>query len=1577
MGMAETNNKPYTSVKEAALTSNKSKINSKLTKQFDKQKEVTFLIKFKQQANTLEIATEAGKNAISQKASPAKAKYMKRSAVVSSLRSTAIETQVNVKDYLKKQEKAGKAKNTKSFYIVNGMAVTATKEVMEQIAAFPEVEKILPNETRQLHKAVKSQETSQAKASVNNQKDSIEWNLKNIGVPSVWKSGIDGSGTVVASIDTGVQWDHPALKEKYRGYDPANPNNVDHEFNWYDPVSNESTPYDDVGHGTHVTGTMVGAEPNGENQIGVAPGAKWISVKAFSEEGGDDVGLLAAGEWILAPKDKNGNPHPEKAPDVVNNSWGGGPGLDEWYRPMVEAWRAAEIFPEFAVGNINFWNPGGPGSAASPSNYPESFATGAVDINNKLAPFSLQGPSPYDEVKPDVSAPGVAIRSAVSGSGYASNNGTSMAAPHVAGVVALLRQVDSSLTVDELEEILLSTSTPLTDSTLPDTPNNGYGYGLVNAYEAVASITTGLGKIKGQVSVEGEDAEQPKYEHSAPQKTFSGMDLDLDIQATDNISVTNVELQYLKADGNWDTLQAKRISGDHKNGSYMVTISGKDIKEPTLTYKWKITDYVGNQVITDSYNISVKPGIGIGYLEDFETKPDGWRSYGVNNVWEWGVPTSGPQKAVSGEKVYATKLDGLYPDGANMTLLMPPIDLPDGQAYLQFKQWYDFETNYDFGHVLVSTDMENWTQKFRVTGQDSSSYIDGEVDLSEYAGQRIYVAFNATSDILFNDRGWYIDDVRLSNQPIQATNKSSLGGVKDPNQKDSVTMATKVKVDPSKITPVKQEISKDNLEQGASPSILPLDAEVSVLETGRSTYTNPQNGSYQLTNATGTFTVQAEAYGHRSASQSVTVSANEDVTANLVLEEIPKGTISGLVTNEVTGEPVSNATLFLMEDAQIQPVQTNEKGEYSITAYEGSYTLKVASPSYYGKELTVKVNAGSFKQDMQLKPFIGYPGEIGYDDGTLENAQGFYTGGNGWAVKMSIAEGETSAMVTGGLFKFWGDDWPQPGGTDFKVAVYDASGKDGGPGKKIAGPFNGTAKRNGEWTHVDLSSKGIMVSGDFYMVYIQSGDSPNIPGLATDENGEFSGRSWSYFGGEFTPTPKDEGNYMIRATVNYEVKAPVITSPADGFFTNQGSVVVEGKSAPTTTVKIYNNGVESTSVQTTENGSFSAELQLNEGENTITAKASSESGTTDASAPVKVVYDKTKPELSIDKPVNNVKTNKEAVTVEGIVSDQHLDWVKVNGQNAAVVNGKYSKRILLDTGANKITVVARDKANNSISKTVTVTAKYVAPVIENVLPNQDVNLKIGKSVKIEFDSEPGLKSTFVIHMPLTDVGAKIQNATELPMMEQSDGHYVGYWTAPKGTVAKGAVIEVKAVDSFKNETRKTAAGKLNINVAPSKPVVNKIDNNDKVVTGKAESGSTVTVKSGKTVLGTAKATSKGAFSAKIAVQKAGTKLVITAKDSAGNVSTSVTVTVSDVVAPSKPTVNKVDDNDTKVTGKAEANSTVNVKVGSKSLGAATADSKGNYSVKIKVQKKGTTITVTAKDKAGNSSQAATFKVVKH
>ncbi|MGG0413528.1 Ig-like domain-containing protein [Peribacillus simplex] len=192
----------------------------------------------------------------------------------------------------------------------------------------------------------------------------------------------------------------------------------------------------------------------------------------------------------------------------------------------------------------------------------------------------------------------------------------------------------------------------------------------------------------------------------------------------------------------------------------------------------------------------------------------------------------------------------------------------------------------------------------------------------------------------------------------------------------------------------------------------------------------------------------------------------------------------------------------------------------------------------------------------------------------------------------------------------------------------------------------------------------------------------------------------------------------------------------------------------------------------------------------------------------------------------------------------------------------------------------------------------------------------------------------------------------------------------------GTKLTITAKDSSGNVSSSTSVNVVDV-IAPSKPTVNKVDNNDKVVTGKAEVNSTVTVKSGSKVLGSAKSTSKGTFSVKIAAQKAGTKLSITAKDSSGNVSSSTTVTVVDVIAPNKPTVNKVDDNDKVVTGKAEANSTVTVKVGSKSLGSAKASSKGNYSVKIKAQKKGTTLSITAKDKAGNTSSKATTKVVKH
>ncbi len=123
-------------------------------------------------------------------------------------------------------------------------------------------------------------------------------------------------------------------------------------------------------------------------------------------------------------------------------------------------------------------------------------------------------------------------------------------------------------------------------------------------------------------------------------------------------------------------------------------------------------------------------------------------------------------------------------------------------------------------------------------------------------------------------------------------------------------------------------------------------------------------------------------------------------------------------------------------------------------------------------------------------------------------------------------------------------------------------GNDGAPGKKIAGPFDGKALRNGEWTVVDLSEHGIMVEEDFYMVYIQTQPNPLSPGLATDETSPNAERSWQYVGGSWSQSPKNEGNYMIRARVNYEVETPTITSPSTGFITNDNKVTIEGTASP-------------------------------------------------------------------------------------------------------------------------------------------------------------------------------------------------------------------------------------------------------------------------------------------------------------------------------------------------------------------------------------------------------------------------------
>lgn len=1353
---------------------------------------VTYLVKLKDQVDTTNVAENAASKAKKQGLSAYKTKLLKKSTIVSELKIKADETQSSVKTYLDSEKKNGNVSKYEDFWIVNGLSVTGTKAVMEKLAAMPEVESICAENIEQLTDTSSTASKSSVTSANTPSTDNVEPNIRQISAPEAWQMGYTGTGIVVASIDTGVQWDHPALVTKYRGYNASNPTVPNNECNWFDATAGQSAPYDDIGHGTHTMGTMVGSCADGTNQVGVAPGAKWITAKAFTSQGGTDTALLACGQWMMAPVDSNGNTHPELAPDIINNSWGGGPGVDDWFRQMVINWKAAGIFPEFSAGNVTTSNPGGPGSVATPGSYPESFTTGAVDANNNLASFSLRGPSPYGGVlKPDVSAPGVNIRSSVPGSSYdGTYSGTSMAGPHVCGTAALVMQANSSLTIDQIENAIKNTATPRTDSEYPDSPNNGYGYGVINAFLAVSSVTNGVGQIKGHVVHEGQDTVPPTFTETITTDTFLGMDIPITVNAQDDVSIKTVELQYVHNTGDtWATIAATQTDGDYRGGDYTATIPASDVTGTSLQYRWRIVDYGDHEVFSDTHTITIHSGITDGYFTDFETQPAGWSTSGTSS-WQWGVPTGGIGRAASGSKVYATNLAGTYANNTNTVLEMPPIDLPSGNSYLNFKHWYYVENGFDNCYVQISTDNTNWSNLAHYTGNLGNDYANVQIDLSAYAGQRVYIQFKMTSDSSVTNNGWFIDDVALSNQSASSAAVKSVKNIV-------------------------------NTTPNAEVSSLPLSGTVTVLENGASVNTNPGDGSYTMTQGAGDYTLQAESYGYYPATQAVHVT-RDTVTdnVNFNLQPIPKGIVTGKITNAQTGDPIANAKLYLIEDAAVAPVYTDSDGNYSINAYEGNYTLQIMAGNYYSQQVAISITGNqSTTKDIQMRPFIGYSGLISYDNGTAEDATGFYAAGNGWGVHMTLPDGKNSAMLTAGIFKFWDTVWPNPGATPFKVAVYSAAA-DGTPGTMIAGPYDGTAVRDKtQWTTVDLSSYGITVPHDFYLVYIQEGAYPNCPGIGCDEDGPNAYRTYQLVNGAFSQYT-GYGNIMIRAAVSYEAQAPVINTPQNNLYTNNGTLTVSGTACPNLNVQILNNNAVAATVMPDDNGNFSSDITLTPGNNAIKACTVADNGRTDYCSDINVIYDNVAPVLSVTSPADNLKTNKEAITVQGTVIEENLDSIIVNGIKAQVnSDGTWSARIVLNEGANTIETVAADKAGNTTTKTLTVYAKFGIQAITNLLPDKDMRLNTGKTVKIEFDCEPGLKTaTFSILMPLTNYAITGGSAVELPMTEVLDangngtGHYIGYWTVPSKLKLAGAQIQVKATDWYGNTLTKYASGKLYINV---------------------------------------------------------------------------------------------------------------------------------------------------------------------
>ena len=328
-----------------------------------------------------------------------------------------------------------------------------------------------------------------------------------INAPQVWALGYRGQGIVIADLDTGVQWDHPALQSHFRGWNGVT---ATFDANWFDPTGESVViPSDDNGHGTHTTGTLIGDDGAG-TVIGVAPGAQWIACRNMLLGTGSVSRYIACFQFALAPTDVNGNnPNPALAADITNNSWecwGEAP----WYEQgclqpdalltATLALRSAGIMVVAAAGNE--------GSncltvSHAPGMYQNVFTVGAtnLDDSNSIASFSSQGPSTFDgSLKPDLVAPGVSIYSSWPISTYYYDSGTSMSTPHVAGTVALMWSAAPGLRGDiaDTENILRETAVPLTSTQNCGgvigslIPNNTYGYGLVDAQAAVSASLRGM-----------------------------------------------------------------------------------------------------------------------------------------------------------------------------------------------------------------------------------------------------------------------------------------------------------------------------------------------------------------------------------------------------------------------------------------------------------------------------------------------------------------------------------------------------------------------------------------------------------------------------------------------------------------------------------------------------------------------------------------------------------------------------------------------------------------------------------------------------------------------------------------------------------------------------------------------------------------------------------------------------------------------------------------------------------------------------------------------------------------------------
>lgn len=628
------------------------RLSTELEKELLTKRKVEVLIVLEQQFDTQAAQTKETKIE--------KGTYIKQGLI-----KTAETTQKHLRDFLEKYEIP-----YRSFYLINSIHAILEQETLYTIADFPEVAQILYNGTLKLQEPVETPSIAEIRAEV-------EWGIENIRADQVWSEyEITGQGVVISGQDTGYDWEHEALKSKYRGWDESS-EEVDHDYNWHDAVDevhelnsgdnpcgiNIEEPCDDHSHGTHTMGTMVGFTEN--TKIGVAPDARWIGARNMERGWGKLSWYLDCFEWFLAPY-KYGEDfkagESNNAPHIINNSWGcvEQEGCDETnmekMQEMVDKIEDAGIVVVASNGNEgSLCN-----TVINPAIFDEVFSVGATNQNNNLASFSSRGPILVDgsgRIKPDVSAPGVAVRSAILGNNYGNKSGTSMAGPHVAGAMALLISANPNLAgrVDSLELILKETarphwvSEPCGDLLPEDVPNNEFGYGIIDVYEAVTQVLDALPLRLLQFSgtampdynlLEWKTLNEKNFSHFEVQRSMNGLDWETIIKKSgrnDNQAFANAyRTKDLKPYVGKNYYRLRQVDQDGKaaySHTILINSADKDVdiilypnpsqgtiylnspdKNLLINGEIRLFNLVGEQVIrkridTDRINVSLPEGM--------------------------------------------------------------------------------------------------------------------------------------------------------------------------------------------------------------------------------------------------------------------------------------------------------------------------------------------------------------------------------------------------------------------------------------------------------------------------------------------------------------------------------------------------------------------------------------------------------------------------------------------------------------------------------------------------------------------------------------------------------------------------------------------------------------------------------------------------------------------------------------------------------------------------------------------------------------------------------------------------------